>query len=143
MFYRTDVTHQAPIEAGIAGEPTRLMIADGSAALRMGLRMIFGLDPTIEITAETGTSEDMELLALQTQPHVIVFDADMTGIERTMSFIMHSLPNCKLVALTMQTSPHFHTYVLALGAIACIEKRASPMELLEAVQDARSSLGHH
>jgi DNA-binding NarL/FixJ family response regulator len=143
MFYRTDVTQQLPIEAGIAGESTRLLIADGSAALRMGLRMIFGLDSTIEITAETGTSEDMELLALQTRPHVIVFDADMPGIERSLSFVLRALPGCRMIAMTMQTSPHFHAYVLALGATACIEKRASPMELLEAVQDARGSLGHH
>jgi DNA-binding NarL/FixJ family response regulator len=126
----------------MAGETTRLVIEDASAALRMGMRMIFGLDETIEISAETGSAEDLEIQVLQTQPHIIVFDADMPGIERSLRSILHTLPASKLIALTMQTSPQFHAYVIGLGARACIEKRASPMELLEAVQDARAALGH-
>jgi DNA-binding NarL/FixJ family response regulator len=143
MLFKTDVTSTGPstMEAVYEGDITRLLIADASTALRMGLRMIFGLDNTLEVSAEAGSADELEHLAIQSQPHVIVFDADMAGVERAVRFILRGLPTCRLIGLTMQTSSHFHNYVLGMGAVACIEKRASPMELLEAVQAARSSLG--
>jgi DNA-binding NarL/FixJ family response regulator len=107
----------------------------------MGMRMIFGLDEQIDITAEAGSADELERLTLETQPHIVVFDADMDGVERAVRAVVRGLPDCKLVALTMQTSSRFHAQVLGLGATACIEKRASPMELLDAVQGARQSLG--
>lgn len=140
MFFRSDAASNSETETAERGESTRLLIADASAALRMGMRMIFSLDPAIEVVAEASTADEFEYLAYQTQPHIVVFDADMQGIERSLSYVVRTLPGAKLVALTMQTSPQFHAFVLAMGAIACIEKRASPMELLEAVQDARAAL---
>jgi two-component system, NarL family, invasion response regulator UvrY len=138
MFFRTSPASDTKSDASEAA--TRLLIADSSAALRMGMRMIFGLDEQIDITAEAGSADELERLTLQTHPHIAVFDADMDGVERAVRAVVRGLPECKLVALTMQTSSQFHAYVLSLGATACIEKRASPMELLNAVQDARQSL---
>ncbi len=138
MYFRTSPAPQTQSDA--KGAVTRLLIADSSAALRMGMRMIFGLDEQIYITAEAGSADELERLALETQPQIVVFDADMDGVERAVRAVVRALPGCKPVALTMQTSSHFHAHVLSLGATACIEKRASPLELLDAVQDARRSL---
>jgi DNA-binding NarL/FixJ family response regulator len=141
MLFKPDVTAAGLTGMTTADAITRLLIADASSALRLGLRMIFGLDETLTVSAEAATSDELEQMALQTQPHVIVFDADMPGVDRAIRFILRGLPKCQLVGLTMQTSAQFHGYVMEMGAFACIEKRASPMELLEAVQSARNALG--
>ncbi len=71
------------------GDTTRLLIADASTALRIGLRMIFGLDSSIEISAEAASADELQNQAFETQPHVVVFDADMPGIDAGHS-IYHS-----------------------------------------------------
>jgi DNA-binding NarL/FixJ family response regulator len=124
----------------MANQTTRLLIADDSEALRIGLRMIFGLDRTLDITAETGSADEMETLALHTRPHVIVFDADMSGADRSVSEILRHLPECRIIALTMQTNAGFHQFLRELGVTAVIETRASPLELLDAVQAARKTI---
>jgi DNA-binding NarL/FixJ family response regulator len=143
MLFHTEVTSPYPstMTAGSDGDTTRLLIADASTALRIGLRMIFGLDSTIEIAAEASSADELQQLAFETQPHVVVFDADMQGIDTAIRFIIRALPKCQLIALTMQTSSQFQSHILGIGATACIEKRASPLELLDAVQSARTALG--
>jgi DNA-binding NarL/FixJ family response regulator len=128
------------IEVDMTQPITRLLIADDSPALRIGLRMIFTLDPTIEIVAETDNASDMYSIAFEKEPHVIVFDADMPDSEQSMREVLRVLPTCKMIALTMQMGSKVHANLVNQGAAACIELRASPLELLSAVQGARKIL---
>ena len=112
----------------------QLLIADASEALRLGLRMIFSLDPQqINVVAEASSVIDLLQLAHTHRPDVIIADGDMAGFDLALSQIGERCRDCAVIVLTMQTHPEFKRTMLQLGAICCLEKRASPQELLNAI----------
>lgn len=116
---------------------TRLLIADASDALRLGLRMIFSLDPTVSIVADLDCAEALRDYVCALRPDVVVYDADMPGADTVIAATRLDAPNAIWLALTMQTSDRFRALVIAQGASTCIEKRASPLELLDAFEQYR------
>jgi DNA-binding NarL/FixJ family response regulator len=117
-----------------------LMIVESSEALRIGLRMIFSLDCHLNIVAETYTATSALLLAGEHMPDIIVLDVDMADGDWTLQKLVASHPYCRIVVLTIRPGREDHQHLMNLGAFACIEKRSSPQELLNAVSRA-SMLG--
>lgn len=118
----------------------RLMIVEASEALSIGLRMIFSLDRHLKIVAETQSATSALLLAGEHMPDVIVLDVDMPDGDWTLQKLVASHPYCRIVVLTIRPGREEHRHLMYLGAFACIEKRSSPQELLNAVSRA-SMLG--
>ena len=116
----------------------RLMIVEASEALRIGLRMIFSLDHHLKIVAETQSATSALLLAGEHTPDVIVLDVDMPDGDWTLQKLVASHPYCRIVVLTIRPGREDYRHVMNLGAFACIEKRSSPQELLNAVERASS-----
>jgi DNA-binding NarL/FixJ family response regulator len=116
---------------------TRLLIADASDALRLGLRMIFSLDPSVSIVADLDCADALRDYVCALRPDVVVYDADMAGADRVIDATRLDAPDTVWLALTMQTSDRFRALVIEQGASACIEKRASPLELLDAFEQHR------
>lgn len=118
----------------------QLLIADASEALRLGLRMIFSIDPQqINVVAEASSVIDMLQLAHAHRPDVIIVDGDMAGFDLALSQISERCRECALIVLTMQTNPEFKRTMLQFGATCCLEKRASPDELLKVIHQVRLS----
>jgi DNA-binding NarL/FixJ family response regulator len=118
----------------------RLMIVEASEALSIGLKMIFSLDRHLKIVAETQSATSALLLAGEHIPDVIVLDVDMPDGDWTLQKLVASHPYCRIVVLTIRPGREEHRHLMYLGAFACIEKRSSPQELLNAVSRA-SMLG--
>jgi DNA-binding NarL/FixJ family response regulator len=114
----------------------RLMIVEASEALRIGLRMIFSLDHHLKIVAETHTSTSALLLAGEHMPDVIVLDVDMPDGDWVLQKLVASHPYCRIVVLTIRPGREDQRNLMHLGAFACVEKRSSPQELLNAVAQA-------
>ena len=114
----------------------RLMIVEASEALYIGLRMIFSLDRQLDIVAETKSAASALLLAGEHIPDVIVLDVDMPDGDWTLQKLVASHPYCRIVVLTIRPGREDQRNLMHLGAFACVEKRSSPQELLNAVAQA-------
>ena len=119
----------------------RLMLVEASEALRIGLSMIFSLNKSLEIVAETDTADDVMQLVARHSPDVIVLDVDMPDGDDTLTLLGSLSPDLRIVVLTIRPGHADHERLVDMGAFACIEKRASPQELLNAVQ-AASAMVH-
>jgi len=118
----------------------QLLIADASEALRLGLRMIFSIDPQqINVVAEASSVIDLLQLTHTHRPDVIIVDGDMAGFDTALSQMSEQCRDCALIVLTMQTNPEFKRIMLQSGATCCLEKRASPDELLKVIHRVRLS----
>ena len=114
----------------------RLLIADASEALRIGLRMIFSLDPQhITVVAEESCAERALSAAYNHHPDIIIIDGDLAGVEDVMTTLAARCQRAGLIVLTMKTNPLHIQHFYNLGASACIEKRTSPQELLNYVRE--------
>lgn len=116
----------------------RLMLVEASEALRIGLSMIFSLDKSLEVVAETDTADDVMQLVTRHSPDVVVLDVDMREGDDTLTQLSCVFPDLRIVVLTIRPGHADHQRLLEMGAFACIEKRASPQDLLNAVQAASS-----
>lgn len=114
----------------------RLMLVEASEALRIGLSMIFSLDQSLEIVAETNSADDVLQLVEQHTPEIVVLDVDMNHGDATLEQLAQAAPAVRIIVLTIRPSHVDHERLLQMGAFACIEKRASPQDLLNAVQAA-------
>jgi DNA-binding NarL/FixJ family response regulator len=117
------------------------MLVEASEALRIGLSMIFSLDRSLEIVAEADSAQHVLQLVAEHAPDVVVLDVDMQDGDDTVAQLAQAHPNVRIVVLTIRPSHVDHQRLIKLGAFACIEKRASPQDLLNAVQ-AASTLVH-
>ncbi len=114
----------------------RLMLVEASEALRIGLSMIFSLDKSLEIVAETDGAANVMQLVAQHTPDVVVIDVDMHDGDDTLAQLTQAASHLRVIVLTIRPSHVEHQRLVDLGAFACIEKRASPQDLLNAVQAA-------
>ena len=113
----------------------RLLIADASDALRIGLRMIFSLDPQhIIIVAEESCANAVLNSARLYRPDMIIIDGDLEGAQPIIQRIAKLPGLLALIVLTMNTDPLIKQRMGDDGASICIEKRASPQELLNYVR---------
>ena len=114
----------------------RLLIADASEALRIGLRMIFSLDPQhISIVAEESNAHCVLSSAQLYLPDVVIIDGDFEDADIIIARLAKVCKLSALIVLTMKTDPHVKQYMRELGASLCIEKRTSPQELLNCIHD--------
>ena len=114
----------------------RLMLVEASEALRIGLSMIFSLDKGLEIVAEASSADEVMPMVAQYAPDVVVLDVDMPEGDDTLSQLVNTSSYLRIVVLTIRPSHVDHERLVEMGAFACIEKRASPQDLLNAVQAA-------
>ena len=63
-----------------ATERIRILLAEGQAILREGLRHVLELEPDLEIAAETGDGREVFRLMAETSPDVAVVDLRLPGI---------------------------------------------------------------
>lgn len=112
----------------------RLLIADDHSILVAGLRRLLG--DTCEVV---GTVEDGRALvaaAEQLKPDVIVLDISMpilNGLDAARQ-IKKSVPDVKLIFLTMHSSPAYVSEALKIGASGYLLKQSAASELQPAIE---------
>jgi DNA-binding NarL/FixJ family response regulator len=114
----------------------RVLLADDDALLRAGVAVVLGTADGIEVVAEAGDGLLAVALCRSLTPDVVVMDVRMPGvdgIEATRRIVGAGLPTRVLVLTTF----HHDEYVwgaLRAGASGFLLKRASPEQLIDAVQ---------
>lgn len=107
----------------------RLLIADDHSILLAGLRRLLGDTCVIVGTVEDGRA--LVAAAEQLKPDVIVLDISMpilNGLDAARQ-IKKSVPDVKLIFLTMHSSPSYVNEALKIGASGYLLKQSAASEL--------------
>jgi DNA-binding NarL/FixJ family response regulator len=117
----------------------RLMLADDHRMLREGLRRSM-IDQGFDVVGEARDGEEAIRLAHELHPEVILMDVTMPeidGVEATRQ-IRSSLPEIKVVMLTMHADQEVLTAAIRAGANGYLVKDCSTDEIASAVRMAVS-----
>ncbi|WP_052263313.1 response regulator [Geobacter pickeringii] len=114
----------------------RIMIVDDHQIVRHGMRHLLESQSDMEVVAEADSGQSALRRAREHQPDVILMDIsmpDMNGIEVTRRIIA-SLPDVRVLVLSMHSNRRFVTEALAAGATGYLLKDCAFDELIGAIR---------
>lgn len=114
---------------------TRVLMADDHPLTLEGLRVF--LDPHLQVEGTFTDGRALVEAALRLHPDLIILDITMpllNGIDAAVQ-IKKSLPNTKLLFVTMHVSPAYLEAALNAGGAGYVLKSAAREELLDAIQN--------
>ncbi len=114
----------------------RVLLVDDHPLVLDGIRSRLEDDPEIAIVGEAGNGEEALDMARDRKPDIVLMDINMpvmNGIEAAEKFA-ETLPDIKLLMLTMHDSREYITKVLKAGAKGYILKDVSSSEMLIAIK---------
>lgn len=113
----------------------RVLIADDHKIMLAGLRSLLEKHADFEVVAEAENGRRAVQLALEKEPDVVVMDVsmpDLNGIEATTQ-ITESLPETRVIALSMHSDKRFVMGMLRAGAAGYLLKDCASQELANAI----------
>ncbi len=126
-----------------APERIRVMIVDDHAVVRSGLAAFLMVNDDLELVGEAGSGEDAVRLCGQLQPHVVLMDLMMPGMDGavTTQRIKEAHPHVQVIALTSFPEENLVQPVLKAGAIGYLLKNIGANDLANAIRAARAGRG--
>ena len=115
--------------------PVRILVADDHALVRDGLRMNLEARGDFVVVGEAVNGREALAKALELLPHVVVMDIampELNGIEATR-LICESLPEVRVLILSMYSSSEHSFRALRSGAKGYILKESAGEEVVTAV----------
>lgn len=113
-----------------------VMLVDDHALVRTGIRRLLGDVNGIEVVAEAGSGEQAISQVRQQQPDVILMDISMPGIgglEATRK-ISRTLPDVKIIAVTIHDDDPFPARLLEAGASGYLTKGCDVKQIVNAIR---------
>ena len=113
----------------------RVLIADDHKIMLAGLRSLLEKQNDIDVVAEAENGRKAVQKAQETKPDVVVMDVsmpDLNGIEATTQ-IIESVPETRVVALSMHSDKRFVLGMLRAGAAGYLLKDCASQELANAI----------
>jgi DNA-binding NarL/FixJ family response regulator len=114
----------------------RVLIVDGQAEVRWGLRMRLGIEPDMAVVGETGDVEKALALAQALDPDVIVVDTGMRGADgvNVVRRLRAVSPTATVVILTLHGDQDSRARAREAGAQAFLEKHGGAANLIETIR---------
>jgi len=113
----------------------RVLIADDHKIMLAGLRSLLEKQADFEVVGEAENGRKAVQMAQEKNPDVVVMDVsmpDLNGIEATKQ-IIESLPETRVVALSMHSDKRFVMGMLRAGASGYLLKDCASQELANAI----------
>jgi two-component system, NarL family, response regulator LiaR len=123
-------------ENGIFIRPMRTLIADDHPIVRAGIVSMLSKEPDIQVIVETGDGEQVERLAAETRPDVLVLDVNMPGLDpiATTRRLNKKYPALQILILTAHDDEAYVTGLLSAGATGYVLKDEALDSLVEAIR---------
>jgi len=114
------------------------MLVDDHAVVRSGLSAFLLAYDDLELVAEAGSGEEALRLCERVQPHVVLMDLVMSGMDgaQTTQAIRARCPDIQVIALTSFKERELVEGALQAGAIGYLLKNVSADELANAIRAA-------
>jgi len=116
--------------------PITIVIADDHQVIRAALRFFLSQQDGFEVVGEAGDVATTERRVAAFRPRVLILDLNMPG-EPTLPAIYgirQSVPETRIVVLTMETDPASAREALQAGAVGYVLKEGADTELVQAVR---------
>lgn len=119
----------------MAEETIKVLIVDDHAVVRSGLKAILLNSDAIEFVGEASSGEEAIQLCQEIDPHVILMDLVMPGLDgaQTTEKILSENPHIKVIALTSFPEGSLVQNVLKAGAISYLLKNVSGDAIIKAI----------
>ena len=114
----------------------RLMVVDDHDLVRRGITQLLKEVDGLQVIAEARSGEEALQLARTHKPDVVLMDVRMPGIgglEATRKMAV-SLPQCRVIAVTVCEEDPFPSRLLQAGASGYLTKGASQEEMVSAIR---------
>jgi DNA-binding NarL/FixJ family response regulator len=123
-------------KSGAGGPPAvRVVVADGQALLRAGVRALLESEGGVSVVGEASTGEEAVALASRLRPDVVLVDATLPGldcVEATSRILAEGRSAVMLLIETEQDERIFAA--LRAGARGLLLKDTEPAELVRAIE---------
>lgn len=118
----------------------RILLVDDHPIVREGIKSALSKRKNISIVGEAATGEEAMVKARKLAPDVILMDINMPGMSglETSRRLRKSVPDSKILALTMHENREYVLEMTQLGARGYVFKDSSPSELLRAIEAVHS-----
>lgn len=114
----------------------RILLADDHEVFREGLRSMIEKHGDLEVVGDAETGRVAVRMATQLKPDIIIMDIampDLNGIEAT-SQIRATIPETRVIALSMHSDKRFVTGMLRAGAVGYLLKASAFDEVIQAIR---------
>jgi len=113
----------------------RVLLADDHTLVRAGLRKLLESMPDIQVVGEAGDGLELLALAEQLQPHLVLMDIAMPGLNglEATARLVKAMPGIRVMILSMHQNEEYVRRALRHGAVAYLLKDSAPMELEMAI----------
>ena len=111
----------------------RVLIADGAALVRAGVRLLLQADERITVVGEAGTGEEAVALAEQLRPDVVMVDLRLPGLDSVEMTRQLAESGVAVMLLTTPDDDERIFAALTAGASGAVPKDTQPGELVEAI----------
>lgn len=114
----------------------KVLIVDDHALVRMGIRRLLEDLSDMDVVAEAASGEEALSLVKKHQPHVVLLDMKMPGIDgwEVTRRLKKSSPQVRVIAVTAMCSEPFPSRVLQLGAMGYLTKESGAEEMADAIR---------
>lgn len=114
----------------------RVLLADDHDILRQGLKLLFEVQPDMQVVGEARTGMEAITQAGESRPDVIIMDISMAGMDglEACQRVRKLYPAIQVLILTMHESEEYFLQALRVGAAGYLVKRVAPAELSTAVR---------
>jgi two-component system response regulator NreC len=116
---------------------TRVLLVDDHAMVRRGLALILKTDPSMQLIGEAQSGDEALTLVTSLDPHVIVMDISMSGMNgiECTRLLAESSPKTKVIILSMHRDPVYVRESLRVGAKGYLLKEDTDDNLLSAIRN--------
>ncbi len=118
------------------GGKIRVLIVDDIAETRENLRKLLSFAPDVEVVGTAATGEEGMQLARELNPHVILMDINLPGIDGITATeqIAREVPTAQIIILSVQGETGYMRRAMAAGARDFLVKPPSGDELMATIR---------
>ncbi|MGW7594533.1 response regulator transcription factor, partial [Streptomyces rubiginosohelvolus] len=120
----------------------RVVIADEQRLLRESLCALLNTEPGVEVTGQAGHGAELLAVVARTRPDLVVVDVQMVPAddrEALVNRLLHGVPACRVLVLSMLEQPRLVQGLLDLGVHGYLHKSVGYGTLVDAVRVQRSA----
>ena len=117
----------------VSARPTSIVLADGQALVRAGLRALLETTGAIVVAGEAATGRDAVAVARRVRPDVVVLDALLPGLDYGEMVPRLRAESAAVMLLTASQDDDVVFAALRAGVSGLVVKDSPPAELVRAV----------
>ncbi|SRR5579883_435218 len=116
--------------------PLDVLLVDDHKIMRDGIKAILSRGSEFRVVGEAENGRDAVQFTRRLNPHLVVMDIGLPGLNgvETTQEILRVQPDCKVVVLSMYDDENSVMGAIRAGARGFVLKRASDMDLVEALR---------